>query len=216
MRRESPTLAGILIAVGVLSVLAGCSRKASSPGSTASDAVHVVLTKTNRKYHLDALFFGQEVALDNGSHVTAIQYLSIRNIQGQDYRYSPDDASSLTSSGGFFADIWSPDEELIVLPLGRFEGFCLMRSSELTTRIAERHFDDSIRVQLASGPRLWHEFHGWKDNSTFRFGAGLSGQEIKFTYSFPRHQLVAEEKINNNFIGINSKGKIKVEVQENP
>jgi hypothetical protein len=175
-----------------------------------SSGVHVLLTKTNHKYALDALFYGEEVRLDNGTRVNNVQYLAIRDQNGQEVRFVPVDESSLSSSGGFFPEVWSRDEELLVLPLGRFEGFCVIRSSEAIRSLSERHFQDSLRVQLKSGVRLWHEFRGWKDATTFNFAAGLSGQLTEFIYEVQKPRLVISEKTSGEFVGINGHGQIPV------
>jgi hypothetical protein len=203
---------GILAAAAtVLGVSLSCSKTTPPPAATnAASSVHALSTKTNHKYALDVLFYGEEVSLDNGTRMKAAQYLAIRDQHGKEVRFVPIDESSLSSSGGFFSEVWSPDEELLVLPLGRFEGFCMTPSSEAIRRISENRCQNSVRVQLKSGVRLWHEFHGWRDATTFSFAAGLSGKLTEFAYTVPNRKLVTSEKTNDNFVGITGQGQIPV------
>ena len=108
-------------------------------------------------------------------------------------------------------DVWSPDGQTLVLPAGRFEGFHIVRSAEALTRLESRQYNDSVRVEVNTGTQLWHEFMGWRDSQTIAFRAGLSGQQIPFTYSIDTRTCHTPEISRADFIAINSAGRARVQ-----
>jgi hypothetical protein len=179
--------------------------------AVSADSIHVLYSEENRRFGLSVLFYGREFHQDNGSQLKMIEYLSVKDRRsGVEVRYVPLDPSSLSSSDGFFRQVWSPDESLLILPLGRFEGFTLISSPDVMTKIASSRFDDNVRVQLRSGVRLWHEFRGWASPTEFDFQAGLSGQLVLFRYTVSSHRITAREAISGDFVGVTSGGEVQV------
>lgn len=193
------------IAVAVLAFLDSCKRSGSP------DVVHVLASSDNSKFGLSVQFYGREMKLDDGRQVKLVEYLSVKDTKnGKEVRYTPIDASSLSSSEGFFTHVWSPDESLLILPLGRFEGFSVMKSSEVMTRLANSSFNDTFRVQLTSGARLWHEFNGWASADEFDFSAGLSGQTVPFRYTASSHTIAPREAVSGNYVAVTSQGETPI------
>jgi hypothetical protein len=98
-------------------------------------------------------------------------------------RFTPIDESSLKESAGFFKDVWSPDDEKLILPLGRYEGFVIFHATTALQDLAQNRFNQTIAVELKSGTRLWHQFRRWRGGTCVEFDAGLSGVQTIFTYS---------------------------------
>ena len=191
-------------------VQGGCSPKGSAKGR-----LHLISTHENRKFGLVCQFYGHEVTLDSGTREKVVEYISVkRERDGTQTRYKPLDGATLSESSGYFEQVWSPDEETMILPLGRYEGFWITRSSEVLSKLANSGSDDSIRVQLDTGAHLWHEFSRWKGNACFQFTAGLSGQQTTFTYSIPEKRLTTSEKVSSDFYGENSAGRLKILIEE--
>lgn len=196
-------VAAVMLLVGAFVV--SCKKAVSA------DSVHVLYSEENRRFGLSVLFYGRDLQLDNGSQLKVIEYLSVKDRRsGVEVRYVPQDPSSLSSSNGFFRQVWSPDESFLILPLGRFEGFTVISSPDVMTKIASGGFDDSVRVQLKSGVRLWHEFRGWASPTDFDFQAGLSGQLVLFRYTVSTHRITAREAISSEFVGVTSGGEVQV------
>jgi hypothetical protein len=194
-------LIGLVLALGI----AGCSM------GSRSDSPRVLLTKENAKYQLICTFYGEKMQLGNGAATNVVKYLTIKSAQGgREVRFKPVDPSSLETSAGFFAEVWSPDQEFLVLPLGRFEGFAIAKSSEALQRLSGNTFNDFVRVQLKSGVRLWHEFQGWQGPSSFRFSAGLSGQQTPFMYDPPAHLLTSNTAGSDSFVGMGAQGALEI------
>jgi hypothetical protein len=198
-----------LVVIGF--ALGSCSRvphHVASPGVLGSRPV-VLTLKENTKYRLICIFYGERLKGENGvTDTDLIEYVTIRDQRdGSEVRYVPTDAISLIESLGFFTNVWSPDEELLVLPLGRFEGFSITRSAEVMQRLSTGRFNDFVRVELDNGVRLWHEFGNWEGPASFVFNAGLSGQHVRFTYYLSDHALTGDEDVG---IGVNSQGTLPI------
>jgi hypothetical protein len=195
----------LIVAIELAAVQIGCAPKGES------DAVHVVSARENGKYGLICQFHGRHLPLENGKSEMIVEYVSVKDRRtGEEVRFSPTDAATLVESSGFFEQVWSPGEETIVLPLGRYDGFWITRSSQVLQRLARGGSDDSIRVQLRSGTRLWHQFSRWKGPSCIVFEAGLSGQQTTFTYSVLDKTVTTNGKISGDFIAVNSGGELKI------
>jgi hypothetical protein len=193
-------------AAALLVIQGGCSS-----GGSGAGAPQLISARENRKFGLICQFYGHEVTLDGGKREKVVEYVSVkRERDGAQVRYKPADGETLSESSGYFEQVWSPDDETIVLPLGRYDGFWITRSSEAFSKLSNGGSDDSIRVQLNTGARLWHEFSRWKGTGCFQFTAGLSGQQTTFTYSIRGKRLTTSEKINSDFYGENAAGRLKI------
>lgn len=98
--------------------------------------------------------------------------------KGQKTVFLPQDGASVQQSSFIIYPAWSPNDEWLLLPEGRFDGFGAFKASELPDSVGKK----AMRVCVCgpTGTRWWHEFTGWKSSSVFEFRAGLSGQFTKF------------------------------------
>ena len=164
--------------------------------------------KLNQKYNLVYKFHTMEVTA--GSKV--VDGVSIRdNKSGDEASFQPSDPDSLLYGDGYVKNIsWSPDEEYLILPLGQFDGFCVIKSSEALKSVREKTCVDTIRIQLKTGLKMSHEFAKWDGNSAFVFTAGMEHRFPQFRYDFSNQQLAALEKVNDIFEGHNGKGVLPI------
>jgi hypothetical protein len=198
MRAIAPLI--VLVCLGV----SGCSR--ADP-----DTPVLLATHSNAKYKLSCNFYGNEVTLDDGRTVSVVSYVTVRDERSNaESRFTPVDPSSLNEPGGFFQTVWSPDEEFLVLPLGRFDGFAIIRAGEALQRVADRGYSDFLRIEMDTGARLWHEFGRWEQPARFSFNAGLSGDLLPFTYDAASRQLATPQKVSASFLGVNSQGTTRL------
>jgi len=192
-------------------ILAGTTVGCKRPSNEFSSP-RLLATASNAKYHLTCKLYGRLFTVDSGKTDKFVQYVTIQGPdRNREIRYLPEDATSLEQSSGFFTNVWSPDGELLVLPLGRFEGFSITRSAEALQRIASGKFNDSVRVELTSGERLWHEFGKWNGPESFEFSAGLSRDQTPYAYDIPTGKVTTNEALNDNCVGVSSQGKVKIE-----
>jgi hypothetical protein len=164
--------------------------------------------KLNRKYNLVCTFHTMEVTADS----KVVDSVSIRDNQsGDEVRFQPSDPDSLLYGAGYVKNTsWSPDEEYLILPLGQFDGFCVIKSSEALQSVREKKCVDTIRIQLKTGLRMSHEFEKWDGSSVFVFTAGMEHSFPRFRYDFSNGKLTALEKVNDIFEGYNGKGVLPV------
>jgi hypothetical protein len=143
--------------------------------------------------------------------VPVIQQLTIRSSEtGRQVQYDRGDGPSTSDSSAYSTDVWSPDDELLVLPLNRFHGFCIVRAAEALTDVQKQSCLDTILVRADPGTALWHEFGKWDTDHSFIFSVGLSGDQIPVKYDVSQQRLTVLEPNVSFLVGENSKGKIKV------
>jgi hypothetical protein len=193
----------ICFLVGLSVVFSSCHQ----PG-TVSSQDQIRPGKSNQKYNLEYRFHTMEVTA--GSRI--IESVSIRDNKGGDEaRFEPSDPDSLLHGDGYTKNVsWSPDEEYLILPLGQFDGFCVIKSSEALKSVREKKCVDTIRIQLKTGLKMSHEFANWDGSSAFIFTAGMEHSFPRFRYDFSDQQLAALEKVNDIFEGYNRKGVLTV------
>jgi hypothetical protein len=167
------------------------------------------IQKVNSKYKLTCLLSGETVSLDGNHNVQAISSVTLRDEStGRELRFQPDDPTSLYQSQGYFTEVWSPDQEYLALPLGRFEGFALYKSTDVMRLLASHKSTDSIRIQMQSGTRLWHIFKAWRGDSSLKFEAGLDNEYTPFRYALATRILSATPSTATSFVGINATGEV--------
>jgi hypothetical protein len=193
----------ICFLVGLSVVFSSCHQ----PG-TVSSQDQIRPGKSNQKYNLEYSLHTMEVTA--GSRI--IDGVSIRDKKsGEEARFEPSDPQSLLLGDGYVKNIsWSPDDEYLILPLGQFEGFCLIKSSEVLNSIREKNCFDTIRIQLKTGLKMSRQFANWDGDSAFVFTAGMENRFPRFRYDFSSRQLSALEKVNDIFEGHNSRGGLAV------
>jgi hypothetical protein len=196
----------LLLAAGLLALVSPCAPR-SSPPQTAAPREHVLSVKENRKYKVRCVFYGEEMEVGANLKAKVVRYVAVRNEGGDEARYAPLDAAA-GDSDIYFDDVWSPDEEYLVLPRGRSEGFCIVKARGAFEGVKARRCDDFIKVRETNGTALWHEFVGW-DGESLTFKAGLSGDSFTFAYDLPRRSLTTAERPAPSVEGENSGGKLQ-------
>jgi hypothetical protein len=192
----------LLLAAGLLALVSPCAPKSSS-------RENVLAVKENKKYKLRSVFYGEEMEVGANQKAKVIKYVIVRNEGGDEARYSPVDAAAAGDSNIYFTGVWSPDEEYLVLPRGRSEGFCVMKAVGAFESVKAGRCDDFIKVREKNGTALWHEFVGW-DGDSLTFKAGLSGDSFSFGYDVARRSLTTAERPAPSVEGENAGGKLSV------
>lgn len=192
------------------------------PESRNEDEIIVIDRKENRKYNLTAAFYGYYFKYGENDELTAkvIKYIIFRkNDTGEEVRYYPKEPEGEQHAHFYFTEIWSPDEEYLVLPIGRFDGFGIIKSADAMKAIKTNDFLDTIGVfnsytsnSKREQLRLWHDFIGWKSASSISFDAGLSGHSDNYQYDFVNKKLTTSpEKVRTTIEGENKKGEIAIQ-----
>jgi len=171
----------------------------------------VIKVAENHKYKLDAIFSGSDVQVGDRI-VKVIDGVTIRSEStGQEAKYARTDGPSTSDAHAYFTEVWSPNDELLVLPLNRFGGFCIVRASDALDSIQKQRCTDVVRVRTETGTDLWHDFEKWDTNDAFVFKAGLSGDNTRLKYEISSGRLTAlDSNYRNEFQGQNSKGKVAI------
>jgi hypothetical protein len=185
------------------------------------DEVIIITQKINQKYDLTATFYGINFRSGENDEVQTkiITYIVFKdNKNGKEVRYKPqtfDNSNdkgidSIITPNFYFTEVWSPDEEYIVLPVGQFEGFAVFKANNAFEGIKENKYFDTIKVKSENSGWFSHDFEKWEDDSTISFRAGLYGDMFAFKYNVKNKELSCYQlKCEEKDIGINNKGKIK-------
>lgn len=194
----------------ILPLLIACSSHLRVNSDLDSPKPYVIKVVPNHKYKLEAIFSGIDVEVGERK-VPVIQQLTIRSSEtGQELQYSRPDGPSTSDADAYFTDVWSPDDELLILPLERFRGFCMIRAAEALAAMQKQSCRDTVRVHADAGTALWHQFEKWDTDQSFVFNAGLSGDQIRLRYEIGPERLTALDANVRFLEGENNKGKIKV------
>ena len=173
----------------------------------------IIEKKANQKYNLSAIFYGANIKYGNNRElsVKVIEYVTIKdNKTGAEIRYLPNDSSTEQAADFYFTDVWSPDEEYLVLPIGKFKGFGVFKAKDVLENIKSNNYFDKIKVKSENSGFFWHNFEKWEDASTFSFRAGLDGDMFAFGYNLKSSELYCYQESCENFdIGFNNKSEIK-------
>ena len=175
------------------------------------DETIVIEQKTNRKYDLTATFHGINFRYGNDNELSAkiIRSIIFRdNRTGAEVEYKP--TGDRPAGDFYFTEIWSPDEEYLILPIGTFQGFGVFEAKNALEKIKYNNYFDTIKVKLDSGGFFAHAFEKWEDDSTFSFRAGLDGDMFAYKYNLEKKELYCyQESCEKQDIGFNNKSKIK-------
>jgi hypothetical protein len=194
----------------IVPLLIACSPEHKVNSKSQSDSLYVIKTVPNEKYKLEAIFSGSDVEVGDRK-VPVIERLTIRNSEtGQQIQYNPPDGPSTSDADAYFTNVWSPDYELLVLPLNRFRGFCIIRASEALAAIQNQTCLDTVLLRADVGTALWHQFEKWDTDQSFIFNAGLSGDQTSVRYEIAPERLTVLDPNVRFFEGENKRGKIKV------
>jgi hypothetical protein len=198
---------------------------AASPGQrpqTFDDGLETPVVG-NKKYGLECVFHLAETGEGAGAG-KYVEYVSIRDARtGEEATYKPRDTNdSLLFSQGYFKEVWSADAEYLLLPFGRFDGFCIIRAREALSSVRKQKCFDTIKVEFVRPggevplSALWHEFAKWEGKTSFSFRAGLENDLRPFEYDFAAGRLTAPGRAGgggrgeNRERGRNSHGPVEV------
>lgn len=110
-------------------------------------------------------------------------------------------------------DLLSPSEEFIVLPLGQFDGFCVLEAQNAVSQMKDAEYYRTVKVVLATNdfsPSLWHDFTGWSGKNSFTFGVGLSGSLEACWYDIKEDTLFSDSSwVVKSFRWIDNAGKTR-------
>ena len=194
----------------ILPLLIACSSALRVNSNLESPKTYVIKVATNHKYKLEAIFSGTDVEVGDRK-VPVIQQVTIRSTDtGQQIQYNRPDGPFQSDANAYFTDVWSPDDELLLLPLDRFHGFCIIRAAEALAAMQKQSCRDTVRVRAETGTALWHQFEKWDTAQTFIFTAGLSGDQTSLKYNTSEKRLTALDPNFRFLVGENSDGKIKI------
>ena len=175
------------------------------------DKIIVIGEKENQKYDLTAIFYGVDFHFEDEKNtvVKIIKHVVFRNNKTKtEVKYET--SGTIPAGEFYFTEIWSPDEEYLILPIGMFEGFGIFKAKDALENIKSNKFFDTIEIGNSRGGSYWHDFGKWENNSTFSFRAGLYGDMFAFKYNLAKSELYCyRTNCGENEIGINAKGKIK-------
>ncbi|HET6282159.1 MAG TPA: hypothetical protein VFH73_14425 [Polyangia bacterium] len=208
------SLSGRAIAIGVVATVIACHKQTlpQSVGKPVSicAAGHTISVLENKRYGTAVEVCGHVISPDGIQRVWEVERLYLRDKAGAGREFVPDDAASLQQSFGYYADVWSPDQEFLVLPLGRFEGFAVMVAAKGLEGLAAGQ-QGAIRLVdpgKDGDTGLWHEFGGWRQGHLLEFSAGLSGDKVSFTADVTSGRVWSATA--NRFEAITTKGRSKV------
>lgn len=193
----------------LVSLNIGCffqRRAAEKPKASQSQ---VITTRENRKYKLEAIFSGFDFQFGERTE-KIIDTLTIRNlVTGQEVKHarSDDPAESLTNA--YITDLWSPDEEYLVIPKTQL-AFCIIKAAQALEHIQKQTCSDEVSVYVPSGPSLWLTFEKWDGAESFIFKGGVYGDETRLKYEISSGRLTAFDANILRIEGENSKGKIAI------
>ncbi len=144
--------------------------------------------RPNSKYDLTAFFYGSNTVYKDRTikPVRNIQFIIFKeNKSGNRILYHVDERKT-QAYGFYFTEIWSPDGEHVVLPLGKQDGFVILESKSLIQDLSTKTYVDSIRVWQDPARKHWHNFGKWQDNNTLRFSVEgeQKGEAFPFSYNF--------------------------------
>jgi hypothetical protein len=135
MNQPTHLLAGILLLIS----LSSCNKEKAyvetgDIAKTLVDESDVLLAKVpNRKKNITALFYGTNTVFKDKSikPVSNIEFVILKeNDSGNRILYQVANGST-QAYGFYFTNIWSPDEESLILPRGKQDGFIILDANAL-------------------------------------------------------------------------------------
>lgn len=205
---------GTAITLGVVVMIIACHKPTTPPSVSKSAsgcaAGQTISVLENQRYGSAVEVCGQVISPDGIQKLWEVERLYVRNKAGARREFVPDDAASLQQSFGYYAGVWSPDQEFLVLPRGRFEGFAVMVAAKGLEGVAatQRGTIRLVDPGKDGDTGLWHEFGGWREGHLLEFSAGLSGDKVSFTTDVTSGRVWSATA--NTFEAITTTGRSKV------
>jgi hypothetical protein len=201
-----PLILFLLVAISVF------CQSANTGNVEKADEPVVLEKKLNNKYGIEALFYGVNLRYGEKKELSAkvIQSIVFKDTNtGTELKYAVTD-NTQQAADFYFTDIWSPDEEFLVLPIGKLEGFAIFKAKDSLDDIKANKYFDTIKTKSVNSGWFWHDFEKWEDNSTFSFRAGLEGDMFAFKYDATKKELYCyRTKCEEAETGKNLSGDIK-------
>jgi len=195
--------------------IGGCSFGAE--GGKLADG-KLLATSFNHRFNLSIEFYGSWVGPDSAPRERWVvaRIVSKDGKTGQSIQFTPDDSQTLRDSFGYFADVWSPDFEYLVLPLGRYEGFAVFQAGKVMEELRQQAQEKlQIKLTTKDSPLLWHQFLGWQRDHVLRFSAGLSGTAVEFRYDPEAKRVYGLTNTFASFRALTPTGEIPVQPLQN-
>lgn len=205
----------------ILLFVSGLNACQTVKTENTNDEIIIIAQKENKKYNLTATFYGVNFKFEDKDNTVKkiITHVILRDNQDKkEIKYAPAGGSKsgangtdgITTPDFYFLNIWSPNEEYLVLPLGKFEGFAIFEAKTSIADIGANKYFDTIKVQSVNSGFYWHDFEKWEDKATFNFRAGLQGDMFAFKYNVEKAELYCfQEKCEETQTGFNKKGRVK-------
>jgi hypothetical protein len=210
----------LFLLIFLLNISCGSRQRpaAASPSpspSQQSGAIDRIKVTENHTYQLDAIFSGEYLEVGDRTDKVITSLTLKSKITGQEVRYNPESSPAKEDTSAYFTEVWSPEGEWLVLPLGRFSGFCIIQARDALASIEKQKCSDNLYTRLSTRPKLllWHDFEKWDGDSAFIFKAGLFGDLTRLRYDITTSRLtVLDPDASPHFIeASNNKGKIAIE-----
>jgi hypothetical protein len=190
MKSLSKTL---VFSVALLALAGGCKGSATpvDPEEAAIQAqqnVHLLFERPNPVAGVSVQFFG--TALDPNLHPPyMIDFAIIKDLKaGKSIKYAPE-SETRQAADFYFADVWSPGQDYLVLPLDKKDGFAIFNAKTAIADIEVGRYADTVRVIKGEARRYWHSFEKWDGSSAFRFKGEIEGRAVSFKYDIKSRQL---------------------------
>jgi hypothetical protein len=204
-------LRSILTTTAKLCGLAACSIWFLVACTTES---RPIFASNNDRYGLSVEFFGEWVGPD-GDRMSqfTVDHVLLRDVRSKEsVQYRAADPSGLRNSLAYFRNVWSPDQEYLVLPAGRFDGFDIFNAHGALAGLKSRLVADSISVRYrGQSSSLWHGFAGWSGDHILQFEVEFESSKIPFSYDLSRKELSSTSAQIPIFDASNFKGEVPIQ-----
>ncbi len=182
-------IAAILISLA----LTGCHKPETPPNpsreiSTSETKTQLLFEKESVATGVTASFYGKQ--LDRSLKPSqVIEYITFKETKtGRTIKYASG-SDTQQAADFYFADIWSPDGNHILLPVGKTEGFAVYNAKTAIADIERQTPADTLAVWRGQARRYWHTFDGWVGPAAFQFKGELEGNSFMFKYDIPTQTL---------------------------
>jgi hypothetical protein len=193
----------------VVSLTSSCHFHRPAAEKPSASQAGVIKVSENHKYQLEAVFSGSDVEVGERTE-KVIDSLTIRNqVTGQEVKHTRAEGPAQSLTRAYITDLWSPDEEFLVIPRSQLE-FCIIRAAEALERLQKQTCSDTVSVYVRSGPSLCLDFEKWDGDESLVFKAGVYGDETRLKYEISSGRLTALDSNIFKLEGMNSKGKLAI------
>jgi hypothetical protein len=198
-----------LVIILVVALDIGCHSDRRAAEKPNASQAQVITKKENHKYKLEAIFFSDDDEVGDQTE-KVIGSLTIRNqVTGQEVKHVRVEGPDQSLTHAYITDLWSPDEEFLVIPRSRLE-LCIIRAAEALDRMQKQTCSDTLSVYVRSGPSLFLDFEKWDGAESFVVKAGVYDDDTRLEYDISRGRLTALDSNIFKLEGMNNKGKLHV------